>query len=140
MRFMLLVKSDPTCDQEGPPQDEKFLKAMDKYNEALVKAGALVELWGLQPSSKGARVKFSKGIVTVTDGPFPETKELIGGYWIIDVKSKEEALEWVKRAPMPETREFEIELRQIHDVGDFAPRRVLEKAPRPLKKLAANKI
>jgi hypothetical protein len=140
MRFMMIVKSDQTCDREGPPQDERALKAMDKYNEALIKAGALVELSGLQPSSKGARVKFSKGIVTVTDGPFPETKELIGGYWIIDVKSKEEALEWAKRAPMPETnREVEIELRQIHDVGEFAPRRILEKSAKSAKKLAAKK-
>jgi len=139
MRFMMIVKSDQICDQEGPPQDEKFLKAMDRYNEALIKAGALVELSGLHPSSKGTRVKFSKGILTITDGPFPETKELIGGFWIIDVKSKEEALEWAKRAPMPETRDLEIELRQILDAGEFAPRRILEKSPKPMKKLAAKR-
>jgi hypothetical protein len=139
MRFMMIVKSDQTCDHEGPPQDEKSLKAMDKYNEALIKAGALVELSGLHPSSKGARVKFSKGILTVTDGPFPETKEQIGGFWIIDVKSKDEALEWAKRAPMPEDRGIEIEIRQIYDIGEFAPGRILEKSAKLPKKMAARR-
>jgi hypothetical protein len=137
MRFLMLVKST-TCDR-GAPQDETFLTAMDKYNEDLMKAGALVELSGLHPSSAGARVKLSKGLVTVTDGPFPETKELIGGFWLIEVKSKEEAVEWAKRAPMPAGRQVEIEVRQIYDVGEFVPRRAVEKARGEGKKLAARK-
>jgi hypothetical protein len=128
MRFMLMVKTDRTCDELGPPQDEESLRAMDKYNEQLMKAGALVELLGLRSASQGARLKLSNGLVTVTDGPFPETKELVGGFWILDVKSREEAVEWAKRAPMPADREFEIEVRQIYDVGEFPPRRAVEKA------------
>ena len=131
MRFLMLVKST-TCDQGAPP-DEAFLKAMDKYNEDLMKAGALVELSGLKPTSEGARLKFSRGIVTVTDGPFPETKELAGGFWVIDANSKEEAVEWAKRAPMPAGREVEIEVRQIYDVGEFAPSRAVEQARRQKK-------
>ena len=138
MRFLMLVKST-TCDQ-GPPPDEGFLTAMDKYNEDLMKAGALVELSGLHPTSAGARVKLSNGLVTVTDGPFPETKELIGGFWMIDVNSKEEAVAWATRAPMPPSRQVEIEVRQIYDVGEFVPRRAVEKARGEGKKQVAGKV
>ena len=96
--------------------DEKLLAAMGKYNEELMKAGVLLDLSGLHPSSKGARVKFSGGQRTVTDGPFPETKELIAGFWLWQVKSKEEAIEWLKRAPFEDT---EVEIRQVFEAEDF---------------------
>ena len=98
MRFMLLLKADKTTET-GKLPDEKLLAEMGKYNEELVKAGVLLAGEGLQPSSKGARVKFSGAKRTVVDGPFPETKELIAGFWLIQVKSKDEAIEWVKRCP-----------------------------------------
>ena len=119
MRFMVIVKS--TKDSEaGVLPTEKLLAEMGKYNEDLVKAGVLLAGEGLQPSSKGARVRFSGNKRTVVDGPFAETKELIAGYWIWDVKSKEEAIEWVKRCPnpMPGT-ESEIEIRQVFSPEDF---------------------
>jgi hypothetical protein len=94
---------------------------MGKYNEELVKAGVLVDGAGLQASSKGARVKFSGGQRTVTDGPFTEAKELIAGYWMFQVKSKEEAIEWVKRCPNPLEGEAEIEIRQVFEAEDFGP-------------------
>src|SRR2546421_561506 len=100
MRFMMIVKA--TKDTEaGVMPEEKLIAAMTKYNEELVKAGVLLDGTGLQPSSKGARVKFSGGKRTVIDGPFTEAKELIAGYWLIQVKSREEAIEWAKRAPAP---------------------------------------
>jgi hypothetical protein len=92
---------------------------MGKYNEELVKAGVLLAGEGLQPSSKGARVKFSGGKRTVTDGPFPETKDLIAGFWMFNAKSKEEAIEWVKRCPNPLEGEAEIEIRQVFEASDF---------------------
>jgi hypothetical protein len=100
---------------------EKLITEMTKYNEELTKAGALLDLSGLQPSSKGARVKFSGRKVTVVDGPYAEAKELIAGYWLIQVKSKEEAIEWAKRAPNPagEGKEGEIEIRQLFELEDF---------------------
>ena len=98
MRFMLLVKANKTSEGGGLP-DPKIMAEMGKYNEELVKAGVLLAGEGLHPSSKGARVKFSGANRTVTDGPFAETKELIAGFWLIQVKSKEEAVEWVKRCP-----------------------------------------
>src|SRR5215472_5645645 len=98
MRFMMIVKANKDSEAGVMPSD-KLLSAMGKYNEELMKAGVLLDLSGLQPSSKGVRVKFSGGKRTVTDGPFTETKELIAGYWIIQVKSREEAIEWAKRAP-----------------------------------------
>jgi hypothetical protein len=100
MRFMMIVKSSKSCE-EGKLPSEELLAEMGKYNKELMQAGVLVDLSGLQPTSKGARVKFSGGKTTVIDGPFAETKELIGGYWIIDVKSKAEAIEWAKRVPAP---------------------------------------
>src|SRR6188508_3192804 len=118
MRFMILLKADKNTEA-GVLPDEKLLTEMTKYNEELVKAGVMLAGEGLQPSSKGARVKFSGTKRTVIDGPFPETKELIAGYWIWKVKSKEEAIEWVKRCPNPHAGESEIEIRQIFESEDF---------------------
>jgi len=119
MRFMILVKA--TKDSEaGIMPDQKLLADMGKFNEELVKAGVMLDGEGLHPSSKGARVRFSGGKRTVIDGPFPETKELIAGYWIWRVKSKEEAIEWVKKCPNPMPNvESEIEIRQIFEADDF---------------------
>ena len=118
MRFMVMVKA--TRDSEaGVLPDEKLLTAMGKFNDELVKAGVMLAGEGLQPSSKGARVRFSGSKRTVIDGPFAETKELIAGYWIWQVKSKEEAIEWVKRCPNPFAGESEIEIRQVFEAEDF---------------------
>jgi hypothetical protein len=118
MRFMILVKA--TKDSEaGVLPDEKILTEMGNYNEELVKAGIMLAGEGLQPSSKGARVRFSGASRTVIDGPFAETKELIAGYWLWQVKSKEEAIEWVKRCPNPMPGESEIEIRQVFEAADF---------------------
>src|SRR5579862_672812 len=121
MRFMMIVKSSKDSEAGKLPSEE-LLAAMGKYNEELMKAGVLVDLSGLQPSSKGARVRFSGGKTTVIDGPFAETKELIAGYWIIQVKSKEEAIEWARRIPPPhENEETEVEIRPFYELGDFGP-------------------
>jgi hypothetical protein len=121
MRFMMIVKASKDSEAGVMPSEE-MLSAMGKYNEELMKAGVLVDLAGLQASSKGARIKFSGGKRTVIDGPFTETKELIAGYWIIQVKSREEAIEWAKRAPAPhEGQECEIEVRQFFELDDFGP-------------------
>jgi hypothetical protein len=118
MRFMILVKA--TKDSEaGVLPSQKLLAEMMKYNEELVKAGVLLAGEGLQPSSKGARVRFSGGKRTVIDGPFAETKELVAGFWLIQVKSLEEAIEWVKRVPNPHEEESEIEIRQVFEADDF---------------------
>jgi hypothetical protein len=118
MKFMVLVKA--SADSEaGKLPDEKLLAAMGKFNEELVKAGVMLAGEGLHPSSKGARVRFSAGKRTVVDGPFTEAKELVAGFWIIQVRSKEEAIEWMKRAPFGEGAE--IELRQVFAPEDFAP-------------------
>ena len=116
MRFMVIVKASEESEA-GVLPDEKILAAMGKYNEELVKAGVMLAAEGLHPSSKGARVKFSGGKRTVTDGPFSETKELIAGFWLWQVKSKEEAVEWLKRAPFDGGTE--IELRQVFEAEDF---------------------
>jgi hypothetical protein len=122
MRFMMMIKANKDTEAGVMPA-EKTLAAMARYNEELVKAGALLDATGLQPSSKGARVKFSGGKPTVIDGPFTETKELIAGYWLIQVKSKEEATEWAKRVPFDVDvhmgGEGEIELRQLFEMEDF---------------------
>ena len=118
MRFMIIVKADKNSEA-GVLPDEKLLAEMGKYNEELVKAGVLLAAEGLQPSSKGARVKFSGDKRTVIDGPFAETKELIAGFWLWQVKSKEEAIEWVKRCPNPMQGESEIEIRQVFEAEDF---------------------
>lgn len=118
MRFMILLKADENTEA-GVLPNEQQLAEMGKYNEEMVKAGVLLEGEGLQPSSKGARVRFSGRERTVVDGPFAETKELIAGYWLIQVKSKEEAIEWVKRCPNPLEGEAEIEIRQVFEAEDF---------------------
>ena len=118
MRFMVIVKA--TKDSEaGIMPSEKLLTEMGKFNEELVKAGVMLAGEGLHPSSKGARVKFSGQQRTVIDGPFAESKELIAGYWIWQVNSKEEAIEWVKRCPNPMGGESEIEIRQVFEAEDF---------------------
>ncbi|HEY1043415.1 MAG TPA: YciI family protein [Telluria sp.] len=119
MRFMIMVKA--TAESEaGVMPSEKLLTAMGNFNEELVKAGIMQAGEGLQPSSKGARVRFRGKERTVIDGPFAETKELVAGFWIWNVKSKEEAIEWVKRCPNPfEEGESEIEIRQIFEAEDF---------------------
>jgi len=119
MRFMVIVKADKDSEA-GVLPTEKLLAEMGKYNEELVKAGVMLAGEGLHPSSKGARVKFSGSKRIVKDGPFSETKELIAGFWLIQVKSKEEAIEWVKRAPNPfPGTESEIEIRQVFEAEDF---------------------
>jgi hypothetical protein len=120
MRFMILVKADKHSEA-GVLPDQKLLTEMGKYNEALVKAGVLLAGEGLHPSAKGARVKFSGSQRTVSDGPFAETKELIAGFWLWQVQSKEEAIEWVKRCPIPHDAETEIEIRQVFEAEDFGP-------------------
>jgi len=128
MRFMMIVKANKDSEA-GVLPDEKLIAAMTKYNQELGKAGMLIDLAGLQPSSKGARIKFSGEKRTVIDGPFAETKELIAGYWVIQAKSKEEAVEWAKRAPNPHGEgEAEIELRQLFELEDFGPSDAIEKA------------
>ncbi len=118
MRFMIIVKA--TKDSEaGVMPSEQLLSEMGKFNEELAKAGVLLAADGLHPSSKGARVRFSGRKRTVTDGPFAETKELIAGFWLWRVKSKEEAIEWVKRCPNPHNEETEIEIRQVFEAEDF---------------------
>jgi hypothetical protein len=118
---MVLIKANEESEAGVMPSKE-LLDAMGKYNEELVKAGVMLAGEGLQPSSKGARVKFSGDKRIVTDGPFAETKELIAGFWLFDVKSKEEAIEWVKRCPNPfPGGEPEIEIRQVFEVTDFGP-------------------
>ena len=118
MRFMVMVRADADTEAGILPSEE-LLTAMGKYNEEMVKAGVLLAGEGLQPSAKGARVRFSGETRTVIDGPFTEAKELIAGFWLIQVKSKEEAIEWVKRCPNPLAGESEIELRQVFEAEDF---------------------
>lgn len=118
MRFMVIVKATKESEAAVMP-DEKLLAAMGKFNEELVKAGVMLAGEGLHPSSKGARVRFSGTKRTVVDGPFAETKELIAGFWLWQVKSKAEAIEWVKRCPNPMTSDSEIEIRQVFEFEDF---------------------
>jgi hypothetical protein len=118
MRFMIIVKATKESEA-GVMPSEQLLADMGKFNEELAKAGVLLAGEGLQPSSKGARVKFSGKKRTVIDGPFAETKELIAGFWLLEVRSKEEAIEWIKRAPNPHEGESEIEIRQVFEAEDF---------------------
>ena len=118
MRFMVIVKASKDSEAGVMPSQE-LLTAMGNFNEELVKAGVLLAAEGLQPSSKGARVKFSGDKRTVVDGPFAETKELIAGFWLWQVRSKEEAIEWVKRCPNPMEGDSEIEIRQVFEAEDF---------------------
>ncbi len=119
MRVMVLMPANKDSEA-GVLPDEKILTEMGKFNEQLVKAGVLLAAEGLHPSSKGARVKFSGGKSTVIDGPFTETKELIAGFWLWQVKSMEEAIEWVKRGPMS-GGDLQIEIRQVFEAEDFGP-------------------
>ena len=137
MRFMMIVKANKDSEAGKMPSEE-LLGEMGKYNEELMKAGALVDGSGLQASSKGARVKFLGGKVTVMDGPFAETKELIAGYWIINVKSKQEAIDWAKRVPNPHgpNQESEIEIRQFFELEDFAPGPAIDRHAELAKELA----
>jgi hypothetical protein len=117
MRFMVLVKANKDSEA-GVLPDEKILADMGKFNEELVKAGVMLAGEGLQASSKGARVRFNGAKRTVIDGPFSESKELIAGFWLWQVKSKDEAIEWLKRAPF---KEGEVEIRQVFEAADFGP-------------------
>ena len=128
MRFMMIVKATPQTEAGALP-DESMLEAMGKYNEELSKAGVLLALDGLQPSAKGARIRYSGDKRTVVDGPFTETKELIAGFWLIDVKSKEEAVAWALRAPNPygEGNPGELELRQVFELEDFGSNAAVER-------------
>ena len=121
MRFMIMVKANKDSEA-GKLPEEALIAAMAEYHEELVKAGALLDASGLQPTSKGARIKYSGGKRTVVDGPFAESKELIAGYTLIQVKSREEAMEWARRFPAPfgETEEGEIEIRQLFELEDSA--------------------
>src|ERR1700694_882735 len=138
MRFMVLVKANKDSEAGILPKTE-LLEAMGKYNEELVKAGVMLAGEGLHASSKGARVKFSGNKRTVIDGPFSETKELIAGFWIFQGKSKEEAIEWVKRAPFD--GESELEIRQVFEASDFGPEltpELREAEERLVKRMAEN--
>ncbi|MFI5227673.1 MAG: YciI family protein [Gemmatimonadales bacterium] len=118
MRFMVMVKAS-TASEAGELPSTQLLSEMGKFNEELVKAGVMLAGEGLQPSSKGARIKFSGSKRTVVDGPFAESKELIAGFWLIQVKSKQEAIEWMKRCPNPTGEEGELEIRQVFEADDF---------------------
>ncbi|HWE94088.1 MAG TPA: YciI family protein [Tepidisphaeraceae bacterium] len=121
MRFMAIVKANKSSEA-GVLPDAKLLTDMGKFNEEMIKAGVMLAGEGLQPSSKGARVRFSGNTRTVIDGPFAETKELVAGFWLLQVKSKEEAIEWIKRSPNPSPgAESEIEIRQVFEADDFGP-------------------
>jgi hypothetical protein len=125
MRFMIIVKASKDSEA-GVMPSEKLLSEMGKFNEELAKAGVLLAADGLHPTSKGARVKFSGNKRTVVDGPFTETKDLIAGFWLWKVKSKEEAIEWVKRCPNPHNEDSEIEIRQVFEAEDFGEEFTLE--------------
>lgn len=125
MRFIVFVKA--TKDSEaGKMPSEELLGAMAKFNEEMVKAGVMLDGNGLQPSAKGARVRFEGSKRTVIDGPFAETKELVAGYWILQVKSKAEAIEWIKRCPNPHNEDSEIEIRQLFEMEDFGESDAIE--------------
>ena len=140
MRFMMIVKANKDSEAGVMPSEE-LLSAMGKYNEELMKAGVLLDGAGLKPTSKGARVRFSSGKPTVIDGPFTEAKELIAGYWIIQVKSREEAIGWARRAPAPHGphQDSEIELRQFFEMDDFAPSEAVDRARELGKQLEKKK-
>ena len=137
MRFMMIVKASKDSEA-GKLPSEGLLAAMAKYNDELMKAGVLLDLAGLHPSSKGARIQFSGGERTVIDGPFAETKELIAGYWLIRVKSKQEAIDWALRVPCPSDppQDGHIELRQIFELEDFAPSPAVDRHSELGKELA----
>ena len=140
MRFMMIVKANKDSEAGVMPTEE-LISAMTKYNEELLKAGVLLDLSGLQPSSKGFRVRYSEGQPTIIDGPFPETKELIAGYWLIKVNSREEAIQWAKRIPAPHGKNAggEIEVRQLFELEDFAPGDAVDEARKLETKLQKSK-
>jgi len=140
MKFMLIVKANKDSEAGVMPSQE-LIAAMTKYNEELLKAGVLLDLSGLQPSSKGARIQYANGRKTVIDGPFPETKELIAGYWLIQVKSRKEAMDWALRVPAPfgEGAEGELEIRQLFELEDFGESEVIDKARQIEDRLAKKK-
>jgi hypothetical protein len=120
MRFMVMVKADANSETGVQPTEEE-MTAMGKFNEELIKAGVLLTGEGLHPSSLGAKVKFTDGTPTVIDGPFAEAKELVAGFWLLQVKSKAEAIEWVKRVPFTGDAAFDVEIRQVFEADDFGP-------------------
>jgi hypothetical protein len=126
MRFMILVKASKDSEAGALP-DENMIAKMATYHEELQKAGALVDASGLQPSSKGWRIKYSEGKRAFIDGPFTETKELVAGYTIIKAKSRQEAIEWTKRFPNPSNEDSEIEVRQMFELEDFGPSEAIER-------------
>src|SRR6266853_319379 len=141
MRFMMIVKASKESEAGVMPSGA-LISAMSKYNEELMKAGVMLDGAGLQASSKGARIKFSGNKRTVIDGPFTESKELIAGYWLWQVKSLEEAIEWVKRCPNPHPGESEIEIRQVFEASDFGAEftpELREQEERLRAKIAAKK-
>jgi hypothetical protein len=140
MRFMMIVKANDESEAGRMP-DEKLIAAMTAYNEQLQKAGVLRDLTGLTPSSKGARIRFSGGKRTVVDGPFAETKELIAGYWLIEVKSRQEAIDWALRAPNPhgEGAEAEIEVRPLFELEDFGDSESIDRLRELEKRVASRK-
>jgi hypothetical protein len=129
MRFMMIVKANENSEAGKLPSEELFA-AMTRFNEELMNAGALIELAGLHPSSKGARIQFSNGKRVITDGPFAETKELIAGFWLIRANSMAEAIEWAKRVPAPhgECAEGQIEIRQVFELEDFGSSQPVDRA------------
>jgi len=124
MRFMLFVKGNEVTEGGAMP-DEEMLATMGRYNEELAKAGVLLDLSGLQPTSKGARIEYSGKKRTITDGPFTEAKEVVAGYWLIETKTRDEAIEWAKRVPFEEGA---VELRQLFELEDFEPGPAVERA------------
>jgi hypothetical protein len=140
MRFMMIVKASKDSEAGIMPSDE-LIGQMTKYNEELQKAGVLLDLSGLQPSSNGARIKFSGGKRTVINGPFTDSKDLIAGYWVIQVKSKEEVVQWALRAPAPHgpDKESEIELRQFFELEDFGESEAIDRARKLEAELAKKK-
>lgn len=141
MRFMIIRKADAQTEAEPTPvPSEALLAAMGKYNEELARAGALLDGAGLQPSRKGARVKFSGGKPCVIDGPFAEAKELIAGYTLIQAKSREEAIEWVKRwPPLDGGGEVELEIRPLYELEDFGPSEAIDRMRELGEQIAARK-
>jgi hypothetical protein len=127
MRFMVILPASTKSEAGIPPSDKEIFAAMG-FNEELVKAGVMLAAEGLHPSSKGARLRYADGKVTVTDGPFTESKELIAGFWLLDVRSKEEAIEWMKRAPFGGG--LQLEVRQVIEMTDLAPDLAAELLPR----------
>jgi hypothetical protein len=140
MRFMMIVKASKNWEC-GKMPDPKLIGAVTRYKEEMQKAGVLLDVAALHPISTGARIRFSGGKPTVIDGPFAETRELIGGFWLIQVKSRSEAIEWAKRAPAPhgEGQEGEIELRQLFELEDFGPSEAIDRAREPDRELARKK-